>query len=435
MLSESQERMLVVVRRGHEEEVKSIFSKWDLHAETIGEVTESGNLTVTYKGQKVADVPSHSLVLGGGAPVYIRDARRPSYLDETQNFDPSSLPMPHDLGLVLLRLLSSPNIASKQWVHEQYDYMVRTNNIVLGGTDAAVVLLKEANKALSMTTDCNARYVYLDPYHGGMIAVAEAARNVVCTGATPLAITNCLNFGNPYKPEVYWQFREAVRGIGDACRTLGTPVTGGNVSFYNESPNTAVYPTPVIGMLGLIEDLSMVTTGEFKDEGDAIILVGRTSGEIGGSEYLATVHGLVSGSIPRIDLEVENRVQTACLVAIRSGLVKSAHDCSEGGLAVALAESCIVGRSKPIGASIRIPKGLATPDLWLFGEDQSRIVLTTPSANLQRLLALCSEKHVEATQIGTVGGKTFRVEGALNLDCEVMAGAYSNAIGSIMDQI
>ncbi|MEK9135687.1 MAG: AIR synthase related protein, partial [Bacteroidota bacterium] len=310
---------------------------------------------MSHHGQVVADVPSRSLVLGGGAPVYIREAKEPDYLKQTRAFDPSRLPTPSDLASVLLRLLSSPNIASKRWVYEQYDHMVRTNNVVLGGEDSAVVVLKEGNKALSMKTDCNSRYVYLNPYRGGMIAVAEAARNVVCTGAEPLAITNCLNFGNPYKPEVYWQFREAVRGMGDACRALGTPVTGGNVSFYNESPVTSVYPTPVVGMLGLITDLAHVTTANFKDNGDVIVLLGRLGGHVGGSEYLSMHHGIVGGDAPSLDIAYEISVQQACLRAIRTGIIKSAHDCSEGGLAVAITESCIAGGQRMRGARITLP--------------------------------------------------------------------------------
>jgi phosphoribosylformylglycinamidine synthase len=336
--------------------------------------------------------------------------------------------MPDDLNVVLLKLLSSPNIASKQWVYRQYDHMVRTNNVVLSEGDAAVVLLRESNKALSVKTDCNARYVYLNPYRGGMIAVAEAARNVVCTGAEPLAITNCLNFGNPYKPEVYWQFREAVRGIGDACKVLDTPVTGGNVSFYNEGPSASVFPTPVIGMMGVIDDLSNVTTSGFKSEGDAIIVIGKTSGHIGGSEYLQVTHGLLSGDAPHIDMEYEKRVQQACLAAIRRGIVKSAHDCAEGGLAVAIAESCILGSK---GASVRLRKKSLRDDFQLFGEDQSRIVLTTSHA--EELLALCSEMNVDAERVGTVGGIALSIEGVVNLNLSEMTKAYYYAIENAMD--
>ncbi len=431
MLSESQERMLVVVQKGHEEEVQSIFSKWDLHAAIIGEVTKGDRVVVSYLGEVVADVPSDNLVLGGGAPVYIREAKEPEYLKTTRTFDQTSLPMPEDLGSVLLRLLASPNIASKRWVYQQYDHMVRTNNVILGSGDAGVILLKESNRALSLKTDCNARYVYLNPYRGGMIAVAEAARNVVCTGAEPLAITNCLNFGNPYKPEVYWQFREAVRGVKDACSSLNTPVTGGNVSFYNESPTAAVYPTPVIGMLGLIDDLSHVTTSEFKDVGDIIILAGKIDGHVGASEYLATIHGTIAGDTPNIDIEYEKKVQQACLTAIRAGYVKSAHDCSDGGLAVALAESCILS-SKHLGARVQLTKSSTRPDFVLFGEDQSRIILTTTSIHFDVLLGVFTEQGVEAIAIGVVGGESLVVEGILSINSVTLTAAYNKSIEALL---
>ncbi len=431
MLSESQERMLVVVQKGHEEEVQSIFSKWDLHAAIIGEVTKGDRVVVSYQGEVVADVPSNNLVLGGGAPVYIREAKEPEYLKTTRAFDQTNLPMPEDLGSVLLRLLASPNIASKRWVYQQYDHMVRTNNVILGSGDAGVILLKESHRALSLKTDCNARYVYLNPYRGGMIAVAEAARNVVCTGAEPLAITNCLNFGNPYKPEVYWQFREAVRGVKDACCSLNTPVTGGNVSFYNESPTAAVYPTPVIGMLGLIDDLSHVTTSEFKDVGDIIILAGKIDGHVGASEYLATIHGTIAGDTPNIDIEYEKKVQQACLTAIRAGYVKSAHDCSDGGLAVALAESCILS-SKHLGARIQLTKSATRPDFLLFGEDQSRIILTTTSIHFDVLLGVFTEQGVEAITIGVVGGESLVVEGILSINSVTLTAAYNKSIEALL---
>jgi phosphoribosylformylglycinamidine synthase len=432
MLSESQERMLVVVKQGHEDEVRRIFDKWDLHAEVIGEVTDGERLVVSYKGKTVADVPADSLVLGGGAPVYIRETREPEYLARTRIFDPETIACPDDLGSVLLKLLASPNIASKKWVSQQYDHMVRTNNVVLDGADAGILLLKECDKALAVTTDCNARYVYLNPYRGGLIAVAEAARNVVCSGAEPLAITNCLNFGNPYDPEVYWQFREAVRGIGDACRVFSTPVTGGNVSFYNESPQGAVYPTPVIGMVGLVQALSDVTTAWFKDEGDVIALLGRNIGHLGATEYLEVIHGVVAGEPPPLDLESEKNVMRACLAAIRKGIVKSAHDCSEGGLAVAIAEGCILNLERPIGATIRQAVGPTRDDAHLFGEDQARIVVTSSRMRYPELQALCNHIGAECTEIGFVGGDHLRVEEAIDVHCEELREAYYNAIGRAM---
>ena len=432
MLSESQERMLVVVQKGREEAIKKIFSKWDLHAEIIGEVTSGDRLVVTYQGSVVADVPADSLVLGGGAPVYLREAREPGYLASTRSFDPTSLTLPDDLGRCLRQLMMSPNIASKRWVFEQYDSMVRTNNVLLELSDAAVVYVKGTDRALSMKTDCNGRYVYLNPRRGAMIAVAEAARNVVCTGAEPLAITNCLNFGNPYKPEVYWQFKEAVAGIGEACRVLGTPVTGGNVSFYNESPNTSVYPTPVIGMLGLLESVAMAVSSTFKSDGDAIILLGANRGHIGGSEYLALVHGTVAGDAPPLDLVFERGLHKALLTMTSAHLIKSAHDCSEGGLAVTLAECCIADRDNIRGASIQLESRHVRPDWLLFGEDQSRIVVTTEEQNVDRVLRVAREHGVPAVQIGLVGGDELIIKDHLALGCVALAREYHSSIERVM---
>lgn len=427
MLSESQERMLVVVKNGYERDVKAIFGKWDLHAEIIGEVIGEDRLEISYRGEVVAEVPPESLVLGGGAPVYIREAREPEYLKATRLLDEELVPQPGDLNQVLLALLSSPSVSSKRWVYEQYDSMVRTNNIVLAQGDAAVIYVKEANKALALTTDCNSRYVYLNPYAGGMIAVAEAARNVVCTGATPLAITNCLNFGNPYKPDVYWQFREAVRGMADACRVFDTPVTGGNVSFYNEGPTASVYPTPVIGMLGVIENLDMVRTSGFKRSGDSVILLGSNLGHLGGSEYLATIHGVVGGDAPEIDLLVEKKVQQVCLRGIEDGIIQSAHDCSEGGLAVSLAECCI-SSAESLGSTVRLSSQGIRVDKLLFGEDQSRIVVTTRSEDAEKLLMQANRVGLRAEVIGTVGGNRLEIDDSVCVDCYRLKDAYESAI-------
>ncbi len=433
MLSESQERMLVVVRRGREAAVKEIFSKWDLHAEIIGEVTASGRLEVSYRGRIVADIPADTLVLGGGAPVYIREAKKPLYLETTGSFVAEDLPAAGPLGPVLMRLVSSPNIASKRWVYEQYDSMVRTNNVVLAEGDAAVVLLKETGKALSLKTDCNGRYVYLNPRRGGMIAVAESARNVACTGATPLAITNCLNFGNPYKPEVYWQFKEAVAGIGEACRFFNTPVTGGNVSFYNESPNASVYPTPVIGMLGLIDDASLAVTSAFRNEGDVIILLGRTRGHIGGSEFLSVVHGIVSGDAPDLDLETEKRLHTFLVEAARLRLLASAHDCSEGGIAVALAESCIGTGTAPVGAETDVVGEGIRSDFLLFGEDQSRAIISAAAANGHALIEMARKQNVPAQVIGRVGGSRLVIGKEIDVAVNDLLKSYTHAIGDRME--
>ena len=432
LLSESQERMLVVVQKGHESDIEKIFRKWDLHVETIGEVIEGDRLLISYQGRQVADVPAASLVLGGGAPVYIRETREPGYLRETRAFRERTLPVPADLNNVLLKLIGAPNIASKRWVYEQYDSMVRTNNLVLAEGDAAVVLVKESGKALSLKTDCNGKYVYLNPRRGAMIAVAESARNVVCSGATPLAITNCLNFGNPYKPEVYWQFKEAVTGIGEACRAFNTPVTGGNVSFYNESPNASVYPTPVIGMLGIIEDLRWVTTSPFKRAGDVVILLGVNQGHLGGSEYLSAIHGIVAGDAPALDIRAEIALHNALLDAIRAGLVQSAHDCSEGGLVVTLAECCIGSGSALLGVELNLGMDGIRPDAILFGEDQSRIVLSAHPEHAEKILELAGHRSVKATVLGKVGGSDLKVAGYIDLPVKELGAVYNSAISRLV---
>jgi phosphoribosylformylglycinamidine synthase II len=434
MLSESQERMLVVVQKGQEKPVKEIFDKWDLHAEIIGEVTDGDRLVVSYQGKEVANVPAESLVLGGGAPVYAREAREPQYLSTARKFDQNQLPEPPDLYEVFLKLMATPNVASKRWVYEQYDSMVRTNNIVLSGGDAAVVYIKDTTKALALKTDCNARYVYLNPRLGGRIAVAESARNVVCTGARPIAITNCLNFGNPYKPEVYWQFKEAVAGIGEACRALNTPVTGGNVSFYNEAPSVAVYPTPVIGMLGLIDDIWLTLTSGFKDDGDVIMLLGSTHGHLGGSEYLSAIHGLVAGDAPALDLELERRLHDLLLDANSRRLLKSAHDCSEGGLAVTVAECCIVDTDRTHGAKLHLNGSLMRRDALLFGEDQSRAVVSATSPNSTEIARLAESHGISAAILGTVTGDHFDLEGLFSCPVRFLAEIYYGAIESAVEQ-
>ncbi len=413
LLSESQERMLLVVKPGHEPAVEAIFDKWDLHAVQIGEVTDTGNVEIIWHGERVAEVPAEHLVLGGGAPVYYRETTRPTYLDKTQAFRADQVPdvKPSEAGSVLKRLLGSPNIASKRWVFEQYDTQVRTNTVVgPGPSDAAVIRIKGTKRGLAAKTDCNARFVYLNPRQGGRIAVAEAARNVVCSGGEPVAVTNCLNFGNPYKPEVYWVFKEAVGGMGDACRALNTPVTGGNVSFYNENPEGAVFPTPTIGMLGLVEDVERdATTSDFKAAGDVIVLLSPGAwtwrDDIGGSEYLSVVHGLTSGDAPYMDLDEELAVQKVCLAAIRAGLVHSAHDVSDGGLLIALAESSLHAQ---LGADIQLDAS-GRLDAQLFGEAQSRIVVSVTPDDLAELVRLATDSGVQATPIGNVAEGPFQV--------------------------
>lgn len=404
MLSESQERMLIVGKKGQEKRIKEICHKWELICEQIGTVTDEPVLKVYYKGQKVAEVPPYHCVLGGGAPVYHREFKRPAYLDEVQKYDFHQLERVKDLSKAFLKVLSSPNIVSKQWVYQQYDHMVRTNTAILPGGDAAVIRIKKTRKAISMKTDGNGRYVYLNPRRGAQIAVAESARNVVCTGAQPLAITNCLNFGNPYKPEMFYLFREAVAGMGEACRVFDTPVTGGNVSFYNESPDSAVYPTPVIGMVGVIEDIKDITTAEFKKEGDLIYLIGETGMDIGGSEFLKEYYHLVTGDCPQIDLEKEFHLQQVLLQAIRNGWIVSAHDVSDGGLAVALAEACIINKNKPLGAVVQIPESSLRPEWSLFSESQSRVVISIAPHHKKVIEDFFKKQQIPLYPLGKVSG-------------------------------
>ncbi len=449
LLSESQERMLVVVEKGREAEVEAVFEKWDLHAVQIGVVTDTERVRVYWHGDLVVDIPAESLVLGGGAPVYHRETQRPAYLDATQTADLDAI---SDLSGetasgALVDLMGSPNVASKRWVFEQYDTHVRTNTVSgPGPTDAAVVRLKGTGAAggpergLAMKTDCNGRYVYLNPRRGGRIAVAEAARNVVCAGGQPLAVTNCLNFGNPYKPEVYWQFTEAVGGMGDACRALGTPVTGGNVSFYNENPDGAVFPTPTIGMVGLVEDVAAhTTTAAFAAPGDVLLLVSPAgwwhTGGIEASEYLSHVHGQTTGDAPHLDLDEETAIQAAVLAAIRAGLVRSAHDVSDGGLAVCLAESAVFSG---LGADVVLPEGAARLDAVLFGEAQSRVVLSVAPDDAEAVRQLAAEHGAQATAIGTVSDGPLAISvGATcvaSVPVEALRQPYESAIPTAMGE-
>ena len=443
MLSESQERMLVVCKPGSEARLEAVFEKWDLHAVNIGEVTDTGRVQVLWHGERVADVPAEHLVLGGGAPVYHRETKEPEYLKETRGFDLNNLADIKDTEVegVLVDMLSSTNIASKRWVFEQYDSTVRTNTVVgPGASDAAVVRIKGTKKGLAVKTDCNGRYVYLNPRRGGQIAVAEAARNVVCAGGKPLAITNCLNFGNPYKPEVYWVFKEAVAGMGDACRKLDTPVTGGNVSFYNENPLGAVFPTPTIGMLGLVDDIdSHVTTADFKNEGDVIYLLSPASwvnkNDLGGSEYLAHKIALTAGDAPHFDLEEEAAVQDAMLSMIRKGGIKSAHDVADGGLAICLVESAIF--SGGLGCQITLPDDPSVRlDALFFGEAQSRIVFTASRNDEQQLRKTISDLPVRVTELGTVIAEkvvvSYQNKTVIDIYTDELSGPYNSTIPELM---
>lgn len=441
MLSESQERMLIVCASGQEETLEAIFEKWDLHAVQIGEVTDTGRVEILWHGETVADVPSNHLVLGGGAPVYYRDTKRPAYLEETRSFSIYDLP---DLEITeveeaLLLVLKSPNIASKRWVFEQYDTTVRTNTVLgPGESDAAVLRIKGTGRGLAVATDCNARYVYLNPRKGARIAVAEAARNVVCSGAEPMAVTNCLNFGNPYKPEMYWVFKEAVEGMGEACKALGTPVTGGNVSFYNENPNGAIFPTPTIGMLGLVENIERHTTrSSFQNVGDHILLLspaGWTSrNDLGGSEYLHKKFGKTAGDAPHFLLHEEVAVQKACLRLIRAGLVESAHDVSDGGLVVSLAEAAM-GMGAMI--SLRRDEGIRV-DALLFGEAQSRIVISVKAENVGEIQENLDQFSVQVSRLGEVSNGQFLINidgrSAVDLSVSEMKHDYDHAISSWMN--
>jgi len=401
MLSETQERMLFVVKAGCEAAIEAIFNRWDVPIATVGRVTDDGLLRLTSSGKVLAEVPAQALA---SAPIYHPNSRRPDYLDQISQFEPASLPEPEDHNQTLLQLLASPNIASKEWVFQQYDYSAGGNALVPPGlTGAGIIGITGTNKAIGLSVDCNARLCYLDPASGAAAAVAEAARNLVCSGAKPLAVTDGLNFGNPEKPEIYWQFSQTIDGIAEACHMLDTPVIGGNVSFYNESNGKAIYPTPVIGMVGLIEDRAHICTQGFKQVGDTIVLLGENLGELGGSEYLQVVHGLVTGCPPKLDLALEKKVQDLCLAAIKEGLVSSAHDCSEGGLAVALAECCILGE---LGAKVTLKESKAA---LLYGESHSRIVVSLPSEKLQRLQQLAREQGVPLSVIGQVEAGSLRI--------------------------
>jgi phosphoribosylformylglycinamidine synthase len=433
LLSESQERMLVICNINEEERFEEICRKWDLDYTKIGKVTDDKKLKVYFHGEKVADIPSASLAAGEGAPVYEREAKKPSYLDAVQQLDISSLEPSDGLSNAFIQVFSSPNIVSKQWVYEQYDYMVRTNSVIQPGGDAAVIRIKGTQKAISTKTDCNARYVYLDPRRGAAIAVAESARNVICTGAKPVAVTNCLNFGNPYKPEVFWQFKEAIAGMGESCRVLDTPVTGGNVSFYNESETYQVYPTPVIGMLGIIDEQSHITPAGFQNEGDLVFLIGDTFSELGGSEYLKRVHQKVAGTPPELDLEREQLIQNATLEAIRSGWVQSCHDLADGGLAIALAECCILDKAKPFGLKAELKSEL--PGYILaFSESQSRFVLSVQPENKNAILQLFKGQNISIEFLGEVGGDSYSLNDYYNFTLEELTEIYYTTLPALMNQ-
>ena len=434
MLSESQERMLAVIEKGREGEVAAVFHKWGLNAVVIGTVTDTGMVVIRDGEIVAANVPAKSLT--DDCPTYSLAASEPAYIKEVQSADLSSLPEPKDYNEVLLRLLASPSIASKRWVYDQYDSMVQTQTTVLpGAADAAVLRLRNSGgKGIALTTDCNPRYCYLDPYEGARIAVAEAARNLSCVGATPLAVTDCLNFASPEKPEGFWQFRRAVEGLADACEALGTPVISGNVSFYNETPERAIYPTPTVGMVGLLPDADKRVTLGFKNQGDLVYLVGDGEPTLGGSEYLAVIHGQEVGRPPALDMEAEKKLQAFLREAISQGLLQSSHDVSDGGLAVALAECCIAGE---YGAGVTLTNVNAQA---LFGESSALVIVSAAEQNMQRLRELASLSGVDAFWCGRVEGNSLQISEALQDEYQIkmrlsvrdLRDAYEGAISAAM---
>ncbi len=415
LLSESQERMLLVAQKGKEQEVKKIFEKWDLPCSVIGEVTEDGLLNFYMNGQLEASIPAHELVLGGGAPQYERGYSEPAYFAEIKKFNPDKIPVPEDLKAVAEQIIQLPSIASKRWVYHQYDSMVGTNNTSTNTpTDAAVVLVKGTKKGIAMTTDCNSRYVFADPYKGAMIAVSEAARNIVCSGGQPLGVTNCLNFGNPYDPEVYYQFVHAVKGMGEACRKFNTPVTGGNVSFYNQNPDGPVYPTPTIGMVGLLEDVSKKMTLDFKNENDHIYLIGEWVNDINSSQYVAKLCGVEYSPAPHFDLEKEFHLQQVVMGLIENGDIQSAHDVSEGGLMTMLFEK---GFSRELGFSVSTiaeaywDGSPVRKDAFWFGEAQSRVLVTVAEKQVANFLRHLEKCEIAYAKLGTVTTGAIVVDG------------------------
>ena len=432
MLSESQERMLIVVKKGHEEQVKAIFDKWDLDSTVIGTATGDGMARIRDGGQVVGEVP---VALLTDPPMYRLKGVKPAWLTPLQQYDLESVPLPDASATVILRrLLATPNIASKEWVYRQYDHQVQTNTVIPPGGDGAVLRIKGTRRGIALATDGNGRICYLDPFVGGMIAVAEACRNVSCTGAEPIALTDCLNFGNPEKLDIYYQLEEAVKGIAEAGRALGVPVISGNVSLYNESQGTAIYPTPVIGALGLLEDVRRHCGAGFRGAGDTVVLLGSSnlhgdSQALAGSEYLELVHGLVAGQ-PALDLVLEVSLQKACRRLVSDGVARSAHDCSDGGLAVTLAESCIAG---DVGLTVEAEFS-GRWDAALFGETQSRIVVSLAPADLARLERICSDEGVPWVELGTTGGDSLGIAGLMESPLAEMRDSWQGGLIRALEQ-
>jgi len=430
LLSESQERMLMVVEKGKEAAVLEVFKKWDLPCSDIGEVTDDGMLHFYMNGELEAVLPAHELVLGGGAPQYERPYATPAYLEKIKAFDIHNVPVPTDIKAVAEQLIQVPNIASKRWVYVQYDSMVGTGNAGTNApSDAAIVIAKPTNKALALTTDCNSRYVFADPYKGAMIAVAEAARNIVCSGGQPLGVTNCLNFGNPYDPEVYYQFVNAIKGMGEACIKFDTPVTGGNVSFYNQGPDGPVYPTPTIGMVGLLETADDKMTMDFKKEGDNIYLIGTQRNCIGSSEYLHKIHNVEFSPAPYFDLDEEFNIQEHIKKMISKKLVSSAHDVSEGGLFITLIESCF---NRDLGFDATVDLAGLRPDAFWFGEAQGRAVVSVSKENKDAFDKLVIEEKIPVIHLGTVIAGSIRINGEDWGNVGEWKEKYENAIANLL---
>jgi phosphoribosylformylglycinamidine synthase subunit PurL len=435
LLSESQERMLVVIEQGREEEVKAIFDKWDLNCAHIGEVTEGNDLEFYWHGEMIATAPAKSLVLGGGAPIYYREYRKAAYYDVLQQFDIDNVPEPKDLKEVAKFMVGLPNLASRKFICEQYDSMVGTINMSTNNpTDAAIVNIKDTNRALAMTVDCNSRYVFADPEVGTMIAVSEAARNIVCSGGIPSAVTNCLNFGNPYNKEVYWQFVSSIKGMTAACETFKTPVTGGNVSFYNQTvlkdKTEPVFPTPTIGMIGIIEDKKFITTIPFKDKGDLIFLLGQSREDINSSQYLVHYHKIEKSPVPSFSLESEYALQEQLKMTIRAGLIKSSDDVSEGGLF-----QCLIEKSMPngMGFDITTPAEIRR-DAYLFGEGQSRVVVTVTQENEADFIDNMMLNGVAFDLLGHVTKGSIRIDDEDWENVDTYKNIYDNALTNIIDK-
>ncbi len=435
MLSESQERMLVVARKGYEGKVQELFARWGLHSDLIGLVTDDGLVRVREGEKVVAEIPAR--LLTDETPIYERRGKRPAWIEEAWKFTAASLPLKDDYSQTLMDLLASPNLCSRQSVYRQYDHTVQTNTVLPpGGGDAGVLRIKGTGKGIAVTTDGNGRYCYLEPRWGGAIAVAEAARNLACVGAEPLAVTDCLNYGNPEKPDVFYTLQESVKGMVKACEAFSVPVISGNVSLYNENNGSAIYPTPVIGMVGLLEKIEHATGMAFQQAGDLAVLLGSSSDDLGGTEYTKLVTGKVQGAPPCIDLDAEVRVQRCCLDAIRNGLVRSAHDCSDGGLAVALAEGCIAGEAGlecgADGLARLLERDGCRRDSLLFGETQSRIVLSLAPEKLGQLEKLAASMGVPLALLGTVGGSRLRLGQWVDVPVSDLSRTWSTAYDRMM---